>query len=211
MIYGSQQRSIRRRQVLVLCLCGRGGNMGFIRELLLLRGWPGGYSTRAAVKSRAIYRHVVYDRLVIDIGDMDAAKIIDGAVVEEPAIAPITTFESNAPVTEAVINAAIKADMRAPVSAVPGKDACVPTPITGCPQEANLGRFDPRSGHPKIAIGAVTPVTGRPQIARAGKGRLRIYGQSRGANSDTHADANLSGCRVWCHRKGNAQRHHHQH
>ena len=55
----------------------------------------------------------------VDVGDVDAAEVGDGAVVGEDSAAPLTAEEADAAVAEAVVDAAVEADVRAPVAGVP--------------------------------------------------------------------------------------------
>ena len=82
---------------------------------------------------------IIYNHgLVIDIRDIGDIHVGHRAVVEKPAAAPFTTLEAFAEVSEAVINAAVESDMRAPIAGIPKIDAVVPTPVSGGPQKANF-------------------------------------------------------------------------
>jgi hypothetical protein len=77
---------------------------------------------------------VVDDSPVVYVRDVDAAHIHGRAVIEVRTTAPVTTLESNTTIPEAVIHTAVEADMRAPITAVPGVDTAAPTPVAGRPQ-----------------------------------------------------------------------------
>ena len=109
----------------------------FVGPGLLLRGGTRGYSALSAVEGHV--RVVIYDDgLVIDIGHVRDVHIGDRAVVEERATAPFAACEAFAEVSEAVINATIESNMRAPIACIPEIEPVVPTPVSGSPQEANF-------------------------------------------------------------------------
>jgi hypothetical protein len=85
-----------------------------------------------AVEGRVV--HVVDDGPVVYVGDVNAAHIHGRTVIEIRTPAPIAAFESNTTIAEAVIHAAVKADMRAPIAAVPGINTTSPTPVARRPQ-----------------------------------------------------------------------------
>jgi hypothetical protein len=77
--------------------------------------------------------------LVIDIRDVGDIHIGHRAVVEEPATAPFTALEAFAEVSEAVVDAAIESDVRAPIAGIPKVKPIVPSPVSGGPQVAHFG------------------------------------------------------------------------
>jgi len=86
----------------------------------LRRCRPGGDAARAAVKAHVA--PVVYDYgLVVDIGDVHAGDVRHSTVVEEVSAAPLAAQIPDAPVTEAVTDAAVEADGGSPVAFVPYK------------------------------------------------------------------------------------------
>src|ERR1700693_1782582 len=103
---------------------------------------------------------------VIDASHTGHADIGDGAVVEELSSAPLPSHKSYAGVAESVVDSAIEADVRSPISRMPGKDSPAPTPVAGSPQHAD-GRHDPGARDPVVAFIVVPgPVSGRPKITR---------------------------------------------
>jgi len=190
--------------VLMLHLRRHRSPMRFACEGLLLRCRTRGYSALPAVECDV--RIVVYDdRLVIDIGHVRDIHIGHRAVVEEMAAAPFPACEAFAEVSEAVINAAIKPDVRAPIASIPKIEAIVPTPISGGPQIAHFGSYHPGARHPIVAvIVAPRPISGCPQISRAGANGLGVDWQ-RG-RADSHRNANPNLCRRW----GSERRWNHQ-
>jgi hypothetical protein len=81
MINGGTQRGIRSGQVGMLHLCRRGGYMGFVGGCQFRWRWFRS-DAAGAVEGRVINSRVVYDGLVVHVGDVDTAKVIDGTVVK---------------------------------------------------------------------------------------------------------------------------------
>ena len=108
--------------------------MRLAREGLLLRRRPGVEAVRAAVE--ADVHPVDDDRLVVG-DDMDAADIGEGAVVIEDAMGPEAADEASADIAEAVIDAAVKADMRSPIPGMPDIKPAAPAPRFTCRCESS--------------------------------------------------------------------------
>src|SRR5580658_9746315 len=115
------------------------------------------------------------------------------------AIGPAAAVIAGADITETIVDAAVETDLRSPVARVPEIGAVRPAPITGRPEKADLGRFNPRTGHPEVsAVVAVAPVAGRPEVAVAGANGLRVNGKHR--RRDGHGENNLRGSGGRCGR-----------
>src|SRR6185437_382099 len=82
----------------------------------------------AAIEADARRRDVA-DRFVINIRDAHAAEIVDGAIVEETVMVPMAAEEADAEIAEAVVDAAIEADGRAPIAGMPEIAHVDPTPV----------------------------------------------------------------------------------
>jgi hypothetical protein len=137
-ILARKQSPVLARGLLMLHLRRDRSAVRFVSPGLLLRRSTRGYSTLSAVVRDV--RVIVYDHgLVIDIGDVGDIHVGHRTVVEEFAAAPFAAREAFAEVSEAVINAAIESDVRAPIADIPKIDAIVPTPVSGGPQIANFG------------------------------------------------------------------------
>src|SRR5271166_201956 len=117
-----------------------------------------------AVVADVVVRGVVDDGLVVNIVNIRDVYVIHRAVVVETAVIPISALIADATVAEAIVDAAVKADIRAPVAFIPGKGVAAPTPITRRPEKANLGSHHPRTRHPEVPFLSVSPVAGRPQV-----------------------------------------------
>jgi len=131
------------------------------------------------------------DCLLIDVPDDVDVHIVHAGVIEKVAASPVTASVAGADVTETVVNSAVEADLRTPISSIPKVGAVGPTPVAGRPEQTRCGRFDPCAGHPKItAVVAVAPITRRPDIAFTRANRLRVNGQS--GWRDCHRENHLS-------------------
>src|SRR6185312_8189102 len=83
--------------------------------------------------------------------------------VVEPAM------EADTEVAEAVVDAAVVADFRSPVTGVPEVSGTAVTPPAGCPESAGVGRQNPCAVDPVVAgVRVPGPVDRRPDVAIAG-------------------------------------------
>src|SRR5438874_11063406 len=99
-----------------------------------LFGWrrPSRDAARPAVIADAIHGDIVVDHsLIVSIVHHCHVYVRHGAVINESAAAPISARIANTCVAEAIINSAVKSDVRTPVPPVPKVYAIRPTPITG--------------------------------------------------------------------------------
>jgi hypothetical protein len=93
--------------------------MVLVRCSLLLRSGTGADSAGATVITDV--RVVVDDYpLVIDVGDVGDVDVVHAPVVKVAVALPISAIKTTAGVAEAIIDAAVKSDVRSPVSIVPG-------------------------------------------------------------------------------------------
>ncbi len=173
--------------LLMLRLLGSPGEMLVVldRALGVVRTGP---RALAAVIARAT-AVVVVDHgavvAVVDIGDID---VVDRAVVIEPPLVPAPAVVTVAAVAIAVVDAAVVADVGAPVAGVEGIEAAIPGPVTGRPQEADLRRLHPGSGHPVVVVIAIGPVARGPDVAVVGQHRLFVDRQLGRRDADRHRD-----------------------
>jgi hypothetical protein len=119
---------------------------------------------------------------------MEADVHHSGVVGKVPA-APFAADKADAAVAEAVVHAAVVADVWSPIAPMEDVESVVPAPIGRRPQVAGLRRWNPGSGDPIIAVIAIGPVAGCPHQARLGARRLLIDRQRRRrkANADKNA------------------------
>jgi hypothetical protein len=135
-------------------------------------------SSRASVVTDPVYGDVG-DGVVVDVMHHGGVHVVDGAVVVEMAVIPIAAAITLAGVSEAIINATVKADVRTPIAVVERVAALVESPIAGSPEGALIGRLNPDAGDPVIAGAAIIPVAGGPKVVVGGSRRLVILGQRR--------------------------------
>ena len=110
-----RKRRISRRRLHVLRLLGRRADMMPVGCCELLRRRPRLDAAGAAIVAD-IRRVSHLDGLVVDVADRNAADVVDTAVVEKAAAAPIAAFIADAGIAEAVRNAAVEADLRTPIA-----------------------------------------------------------------------------------------------
>ncbi len=158
-------------------------------------GWsgPNGRSPVPAVVADADGGRRAADRRVEDRGDMGVPEVVDGSVVVEVVVAPITPVIAYAGITEAVVDAAVIADRRGPVAGVIDVIVVrvVPVPVTRRPQQIGSGRQRPVTGHPIIFSVIPRPIAGDPEESRAGNRRLRIDWNRRRGRRSGHQDVGL--------------------
>jgi len=109
-------------------------DMVLVHGRLFLRRRPG-LNARAAVEACVIIHDRIVDHGVIDIGIVNhcGIDIHHGGIVPEVPAMPFPAYKSRTSVAIAIIDAAIKTDMRSPIAAVPAIDAARVTPVTRCP------------------------------------------------------------------------------
>ncbi len=104
--------------------------------------------------------------------------VVDGAVVIEVASAPVTALVAESHVAKAVVDAAIVADVLAPVARVKPVGVIPVAPIAGGPERALVGSLNPGAGHPVVAVlRGPGPIAGRPDIVVAGSRGLVVVRQ----------------------------------
>ncbi len=129
MVLRRKQGTILAGRMFVLNLRRNGRSVRFAGERLFLRSRARSHAAFSAVEGN-MGIVIDDDRPVnVDVGDVDGVYVHHGCVVKESSAAPFTAAEAGATISESVINAAIKSDVRSPISSVPGVDTVVPTPI----------------------------------------------------------------------------------
>jgi hypothetical protein len=141
----------------------------------LSRSWPCVNATTTAVIGDP--RPVIDDhRAVVNMSDVDDVNAVDGAVVVEVVAVPIAAIVAISGVAEAVVYAAIEADMKTPVAAIEAPAVVVPAPVSGCPKRSVVGRGAPCAGNPVVACRSPIPVTWSPDVVGRGGFWLLIFG-----------------------------------
>jgi hypothetical protein len=75
--------------------------------------------TDACLGNTVVDESIVIDMRVVHVGDIDVGHVGHGPVVIEILIAPVPADKPGAEVAESVIDAAVEADMRRPISRAP--------------------------------------------------------------------------------------------
>ena len=144
----------------------------------LLRRRPGSDPAFAAVIADVVHRSVVDDCSVVGVVDDRGVHMIHVGVVGEMTVLPTTALIAHPAIAKAVVDAAIEADVRSPITLMPEERAAAPSPVAGRPQEPDLRRQDPGPRHPVVAIeGIVGPVARRPKVTFRRTNGLLIDGQ----------------------------------
>ena len=94
--------------------------------------------------------------------------------------APVSALVAQSNIAEAVVDAAVVADILAPIAAIESVAIVVVAPIRGGPERALIGSLNPTTGDPVIAALSVSPITGCPEIVIAGGRGLIVVWQGRG-------------------------------
>ncbi|MNS10581.1 hypothetical protein D3C72_420990 [compost metagenome] len=146
-----------------------------------------GQFARVRRASNAIGAAVIADTSVIDVvddhgvvvhvGDAGDVHVGHRAVVVEAVALPVAAHIPQPHIAEAVVDAAIKADVGAPIARVPHIQAIGEAPVAGRPERAGVGGEHPGAGHPEKAVLIAAPVAGHPHIAIGRRGRLHVGGQ----------------------------------
>jgi hypothetical protein len=194
MICRSKIRLVLLRNLLVLMLRCCRWNMFLAGESLLLRSWPGGNSVRATIKAGVVViddRRVVDNRCIhISVPDHRPVHVYCRCVVSEDPTAPLAAGKAASTITEAIVNAAVKAYLRSPIAFMEDIDTAVsPAPISRRPKIARLRSLHPCARHPIVVTNAIPcPVTGRPHKVGLGAGRLNVNRNRRRLDIDTDAN-----------------------
>lgn len=117
------------------------------------------------------------NRAVIDVLNVHTAEIVDLAVVGELITVPVSALIADASVAHPIIDAAVEADISAPVAVNESVAAAVESPISRRPQCALIRRFNPGARNPIVSGWLIGPVAGGPEISGSWHGRLFICWQ----------------------------------
>ena len=158
-----------------LCLLGRKPLLMIDGELRRYR--PGLIAARAVIAEMV----VIHDRHVadVDIANIHGVYTINTLVVVEVVVVPIAALIPAAGVAEAIVDAAIKADMPAPEAAMKAIPAALVAPVAGCPERAGIGRCHPCTGYKIVAGVAIVPIARSPLVVNLRKLGLVVLRQRR--------------------------------
>src|SRR6266567_7368523 len=103
-------------------------------------------------------------RCVVNVVNHGDVHVVDRAIVEKVSTIPPPAFVTVAKVAVAIIDSAIKAHSRSPITFIKKEPATAPSPIPRSPQKTNFRRQHPRSRNPVVIaeVGVVSPIARRP-------------------------------------------------
>jgi hypothetical protein len=162
MVHRSQHRMISAGSPLMLCLRRRQPHMRISPRSLLRRRRPSRQASSPAVIAHPAHRPVIHRAARVNVIESSSVYPVHRAVVIESSMVPVPALISDSYIAEAIVDAAIEAHRRPPVARIPQISAVAPAPISRRPQQANLGRLNPRSRNPVVALVAISPVARRP-------------------------------------------------
>jgi hypothetical protein len=152
----------------------------------LLRRWPSGDPTRTIEAGSA-----ASDRMVsaIDIGVTNdrGINIRNRGIIVEGSTFPTAAVVSDTSVAETVVYAAIKPNIRSPVTGMPDVKPSGVTPIARRPKKSDFGRIGPVSWNPVVSIVAIGPIAWYPYVTIGWARRLIIDPQWRWCDVDRNA------------------------
>jgi hypothetical protein len=96
----------------------------------------------------------------------------------------MTAVITIASIAVAIINAAVKADIFPPVTGIKFIGVSIPSPVRRGPEQSHLGRLDPGSRDPEVAVITISPISRRPEVAIVGTGGLFVLGKRRRSDID---------------------------
>src|SRR5437879_6370928 len=173
--------------MLVLGLFSGRSDMLFANGDLFGWGRPSCDAASPAVIADAIHRDIIVDHgLIVGVVHHCHIYVGHGAVINKSAIAPISAPIAHACVAEAIVDSAIKSNVRPPISRMPNVHVIGPAPITGSPEVSNSRSDYPRPGHPEVAFRPPSPIAGHPDksVSRA---RWLLIDRQRGREGQ-HAE-----------------------
>jgi hypothetical protein len=100
----------------------------------------------------------------VDIGVVNDGWIYieDGGVIAEAISIPPATIKAVAVISIIVVDASVKTDLGRPIAFVPTIASVIPGPVSGGPEQAGLGGWNPCSRNPVVAVVSPGPVAWRP-------------------------------------------------
>ena len=122
---------------------------------------------------------VIRHRVVVDVVNSRAIYIRYHAVIVQRSVIPVGAVVATAGISEAIVDAAVVANVRTPVAGMPAVVAVIVTPPGRRPEGAHPGGQHPCAGNPVITAARIAPIAGRPDVIVARDGRLVIIRQGR--------------------------------
>ena len=185
-----QRSGNRPRRLRLQSLRCREAAMRFMSRHEFGRRGPGVHAI-AAIETRVIAGEAIVDYgRVVDIGHVHVGDIGHGTVVIEIPVAPITTGEADAEITEAVVDAAVKSYVGRPIAFPPRIGVVGYHPVSRRPKQSRRRCEHPGSGHPIVIfiLVRIRPVSGRPNVSRCRARWLHVHRQCGRRKVHRHTD-----------------------
>ena len=119
MVHGCQLRAVGTGRTFVLCLLGRWRDALGTSRGQFCSGWASGCSAGAAVIANVVHRSVVDHRRVVNVVNVGDVHVVHRTVVIQSSIIPVCALVAGTAVAVAIIDAAVEADLWAPVAGMP--------------------------------------------------------------------------------------------
>ena len=149
------------------------------------------YAAGAIERGAVVYHGSINDYRLVDIDVANNGGIHPGdrGVVVKDSTPPLAAYVAEAEIAEAVIDAAVEAHVRPPVSRMPQVNSARETPVSRSPQRARVGWGSPGARYPVITIRTIGPIAGTPDITGLRAGRLDVHRYDRRGDADADRDA----------------------
>jgi hypothetical protein len=134
MVRRREQRTILAGGLNMLQLNRRSRDMCFPRDCEFL--WPRlrDNSSRSAIVADVVDRLIHSDIFDVNICNAHIRDIVDGAIVKELSIIPVSTLVADAGVTKSINHAAIEPYVRSPIPFMEHINTIVPAPVSWRPK-----------------------------------------------------------------------------
>ena len=177
LIRARKLRSVGAGSLLMLDLGAHRSSMLLVQRPQFL--WPRTHlhSARPAVETHpdSIGSVVAYV-VAVHIPHHPNVHIVHCAVVPEMVVVPVAALVAESNIAEAIVDAAVVADVPAPIAAVKLVAVVSPSPVARRPESALVRSLNPCTRHPVVAPSRPGPIAGRPQVPVTGSLWLVIGG-----------------------------------
>jgi hypothetical protein len=92
-----------------------------------------GCNTAGPIEADIVHRDGADGLFVVSVGDDGRVHPCNGGVVEEHSVVPVPAFIAGAGITEAIVDTAVVADVRSPISRMPNVLLALIPPVAWSP------------------------------------------------------------------------------